>query len=59
MLVRLKFFSQFVEKIEKLKPRLSKQHNKMLKMRSEMLKIRKNCKTIKLGTISQDSRERF
>ena len=41
MLVRSKFFSQFVEKIEKLKLSLSKQHNKMQKVRSEMLKIRK------------------
>ena len=46
MLVRSKFFSQSVEKIEKLKLSLSKQHNKMLKIRSEMLK---NDKIIKLG----------
>ena len=37
MLVRLEFFSQFVEKIEKFKVSLSKQHNKLLKMRSEMM----------------------
>ena len=48
MLVRSKFFPQFVEKIEKLKLSLSKQRNKMLKMRSEMLKTRKKGKTIKL-----------
>ena len=41
MLVRSKFVPQFVEKIEKFKLSLSKQHNKMLKMRSEMLKSRK------------------
>ena len=35
------FFPRFVEKIEKLKLGLSKQHNKMLKIRSEMLKTRK------------------
>ena len=56
MLVRSKFFSQFVEKIEKLKPSLSKQHNKMLKIRSEMLKIRKNGKIIKL---EKNSRKNF
>ena len=39
--MRSKFFPQFVEKIEKLKLSLSKQHNKMLKMRSEMLKTEK------------------
>ena len=49
MLVRSKFFSQFVEKIEKLELSLSKQHNKMLEIRSEMLKIIKNVKMIKLG----------
>ena len=32
MLVRSKFFSQFVEKIVKFKLSLSKQHNKMLKI---------------------------
>ena len=37
MLVRSEFFSQFVEKIEKFKVSLSKQHNKLLKMRSEMM----------------------
>ena len=41
----IKFFSQSVEKIEKLKPSSSKKHNKMLKIRSEMLK--KNGKVIK------------
>ena len=51
MLVRLKFFSQFVEKLEKLKLSLSKQHNKMLKIRSKMLKIEKNVTMIKLGEI--------
>ena len=53
MLVRSKFFSQFVEKIEKLELSLSKQHNKMLKIKSEMLKIIKNVKMIKLGKISR------
>ena len=43
MLVRSKFILQFVEKMEKLKLSLSKQHNKMLKIISEMLKIRKKC----------------
>ena len=51
MLVRSKFFSQFVEKIEKFELSLSKQHNQMLKIRSEMLKIIKNVKMIKLGKI--------
>ena len=51
MLVRQNFFSQFVEKIEKLKLSLSKQHKKMLKIRSEILKIIKNVKMIKLGKI--------
>ena len=41
MLVRSKFFPQFVKKIEKLELSLSKQRNKMLKMRSEMMKTRK------------------
>ena len=41
MLVRSKFFLQFVEKMEKIKLSLSKQHNKMLKIKSEMLKIKK------------------
>ena len=49
MLVRSNFFSQFVEKIEKLELSLSKQRNKMLKIRSEMLKMIKNVKMIKLG----------
>ena len=44
MLVRSKFFPQFVEKIEKLKLSLSKLHNKMPKIRSEMLKIKKIAK---------------
>ena len=44
MLVKSKFFLQFVEKIEKLKLSLSKQHSKMLKMKSEMLKTRKKTK---------------
>ena len=48
MLVRSKFFPQFVEKIEQLKLSLSKQRNKMLKMRSEMLKTKKKGKIIKL-----------
>ena len=55
MLARSKFFSQFVEKIEKLELSLSKQHNKILKIRSEMLKIIKNTKMIKLGKISRIS----
>ena len=53
MLVRSKFFLQFVKKIEKLKLNLLKPHiayNKMLKSRSKMLKTRgKNGKIIKLG----------
>ena len=53
MFARSKFFSRFVEKIEKLELSLSKQHNKMLKIRSEMLKIIKNVKMIKLGKISR------
>ena len=53
MLVRSKFFSQFVETIEKFKLSLSKQHNKMLKMRSEMLKTKKKSKIIKLEKISR------
>ena len=63
MLVSSKFFLQFVEKIEKLKLSLSKQHNSMLKIRSEMLKTRKKGKTIKLGKFfrecfkSRESRE--
>ena len=40
--MRSKFFLQFVEKMEKLRLSLSKQHDKMLKIKSEMLKIRKN-----------------
>ena len=54
-LVRSKFFLLFVEKIEKLKPSLSKQHNKMLKIKSEMLKIRKNVKIIKLEKIFSEN----
>ena len=54
MLVRSKFFLQFVAKMEKLKLSLSKQHNKMLKIISEMLKIRKNVKIIKLEKIFRD-----
>ena len=54
MLVRSKFFRQFVEKIEKLKLSLTKQHNKMLKIRSKMLKIRKNVKIIKLEKNSRE-----
>ena len=37
--LRSNFFSQFVEKIEKLELSLSKQLKQMLKIRSEMLKI--------------------
>ena len=64
MLVRSKVFIQFVEKMEKLKVSLPKQHNKMLKIKSEMLKNRKNVKIIKLEkTSSQNfpgiSRESF
>ena len=54
MLVRSKFFPQFVEKVEKLEPSLSKQHNKMLKTSYEMLKIRKNGKIIELGKITRN-----
>ena len=53
MLVRSKFFLQFVEKIEKLKLSLLKQHKKKQKIKSEMLKIRKNVKIIKLEKISR------
>ena len=56
MLVRSKFFLQFVKNLEKLKPSLSKQPNKMLKMKSEMLKIGKNVKIIKLEKIYRKSR---
>ena len=41
MLVRCKFFPQFVAKIERLNLSLSKQHNNMLKIRFEMLKIKR------------------
>ena len=57
MLVRLKFFLQFVEKMKKFKLSLLKQHNKMLKMISEMLKTRKKSKIIKLGKISREFSE--
>ena len=52
MLVRSKFFLQFVEKMEKLKLSVSKQHKKQ-KIKSEMLKIRKNVKIIELEKISR------
>ena len=52
MLVRSKFFRQFVEKFEKFKFSLSKQHNKTLKMRSEILKIRKKAKQSSSGKFS-------
>ena len=55
MLVRSKFFLQFVEKMEKLKLSWSKQKNKMLKIKSEMLKIRKNVKIIKLEKLSREN----
>ena len=51
-IVRSKFFTQFVEKIEKLELSLSKQHNQMLKIRSEMLKIIKK-------TQNDQARENF
>ena len=51
MLVRSKFVTQFVKKIEKLELSLSKQHNKMPKIRSERLTIIKNVEMIKLGKI--------
>ena len=54
ILVRSKFFPQFVEKMEKLNLSLSKHLNKMLKRRSELLKTRKTSKTIKLGKTSQE-----
>ena len=58
MLVKSKIFLQYVKKIEEIKPRLSKQHNKMLKIRSEMLKIKKMTKLSSsrkiLGKISQE-----
>ena len=59
MLVRSKFFSRFVEKIEKLELSLSKQHNKILKIRIEMRKIIKNVKMIKLGKISRKIFKKF
>ena len=59
MLVTSKFFPQFVEKMEKLKLSLSKQHNKMLKIKSEMLKIRKNVIIIKLEKIFQEFLRNF
>ena len=59
MLVRSKFCLQFVEKMEKLKLSLSKQHSKMLKIKSEMLKIRKNVKIIKLEKISRKNFREF
>ena len=43
MLARSKFFLQLVEKLEKLKLSLSKQHIKMLKTKSGTLKIKKIC----------------
>ena len=53
MLVRSKFFSQFVEKIVKLKLTLSKEHNKMLKMRFEMMKTRKKAKQLSSENFSR------
>ena len=47
--MRSKCFSQFVEKIKKLKLSLSNQPNKMPKIRSETLITRKNGETIELG----------
>ena len=41
--------------MEKLKLRLSKQHNKMLKIKSEMLQIKKNVKMIKLENFSAET----
>ena len=52
MRVRSKFFPHFLEKIEKFKLSLSKQHNKMLKMISEMRKNQKKSVAIKLGKFS-------
>ena len=54
MLVKSKFFPQFVEKTKKLKLNLPKQHNKMLKIRFEILKIRKNGKFIQLEKTSRE-----
>ena len=53
--VRSNFFPPFVEKIEKLKPSLSKQLKKMLKIRFEMLKIRINGKMIKFEKNSREN----
>ena len=53
--MRSKFFPQFVEKMEKLKLSLSKQHDKMLKIKHEMLKIRKCFKIIQLAKISREN----
>ena len=60
MLVRSKFFLQFVEKVERLKLSLSKQHNKMLKIKSEMMKIKKKTKkNVKISQLEKISRENF
>ena len=59
MLVRSKFFLQFVEKMEKLQLSLPIQHNKMLKIKSEILKIRKYVKINKLEKISRENFREF
>ena len=59
MLVSSKLFLEFVEKMEKLKLTVAKQHNKMLRIKSEMLKIRKNVKIIKLGKIYRENFREF
>ena len=59
MLVKSEFFLQFVEKMEKLKLSLSKQHYKMLKFKSEMPKIKKNVKIIKLKKFSGEKFREF
>ena len=52
--MRSKFFPHFLEKIEKFKLSLSKQHKKMLKMISEMRKNQKKSIEIKLGKFSRE-----
>ena len=54
MFVRLKFFPHFLEKIEKFKLSLSKQHYKMLNMRSEMQINQKKSVKIKLRKFSRE-----
>ena len=59
MLARLKLILHLVEKIEKLKLSLSKQHTKMLKSKFEIVEIKKNVKIIKLRKISRENLRKF